>query len=166
MPQNNDWRTPYHIIDKAIEVMGGIDTDPATSLYANRYIQAAHIFTEENNGLWSSARWQGNVWLNPPYSMPHIRQFTHKLLCELIAEHTQQAIMLVNSATDTAWFRSLVGHKQRGNGDLMFTRGRISFLLPDAEVQADANRVGQAIFYYGKHVDVFRTIFADIAYVV
>lgn len=60
---NNEWYTPADYIELARQVMGGIDTDPATSEIANRTVQAAQIFTAEDNGL--TKQWSGFKWLNP-----------------------------------------------------------------------------------------------------
>lgn len=60
---NNEWYTPADYIALAREVMGGIDTDPATSEIANRTVQASQIFTAEDNGL--TKQWSAFKWLNP-----------------------------------------------------------------------------------------------------
>lgn len=54
---NNEWYTPPVFIEAAREVMGSIDTDPASSEVANRTVQAAQFFSAETNGLaqtWSA----------------------------------------------------------------------------------------------------------------
>ncbi len=60
---NNEWYTPADYIALAREVMGGIDTDPASSETANRTVQASQIFTAEDNGL--TKQWSAFKWLNP-----------------------------------------------------------------------------------------------------
>lgn len=162
---NDEWRTPYKIIDKARSVMGSIDCDPATSEYANRYIQAPQYYTCDKSGLRLSTPWQGNVFLNPPYSMPLIQEFINRAMFHSQHGNTSQSVILVNSCTDTKWFQALVGYTRMGDGIIMFTRKRISFLLPCEEIVADQNRVGQTLFYWGSKSALFQEIFSDIAYI-
>ncbi|MDU8946116.1 DUF3102 domain-containing protein [Ovoidimarina sediminis] len=46
-----EWYTPGPIIEKARAVLGGFDLDPATSVIANRVVQAEQIFIVEDDGL-------------------------------------------------------------------------------------------------------------------
>ena len=74
---NNEWYTPQIYIGAAKEVMGSIDTDPASSDKANEIVKAANYFTTEDDGR--QQVWRGNTWLNPPYAQPLISEF-----CELL----------------------------------------------------------------------------------
>lgn len=56
---------PAYIAEAARATHGGtIDLDPASCELANRTIQAARIFTKEDDGLRQA--WRGNVLCNPP----------------------------------------------------------------------------------------------------
>lgn len=78
---------------------------PLRSL-AQTTVKASNYFTLDTNGL--KQPWYGRVWLNPPYSMPGIRRFVDKLIDEYHADRIEQAIILVNNATDTGWFHDLL----------------------------------------------------------
>jgi ParB family chromosome partitioning protein len=67
---SRDWYTPQCVVDRARQVLGTIDLDPASSEEANRTIGARRILTEADDGL--IARWVDwggdpiTVYLNPP----------------------------------------------------------------------------------------------------
>lgn len=152
VPTSDDWYTPKQHIEAAREVMGSIDLDPASSDLAQTAIRAGDYFTLENNGL--NQPWHGRVWLNPPYSMPAIRQFVDKLLIEYQSGRIAQAIVLTNNQTDTAWFHNLLAQVQA----VCFTQGRIRFSSPIHG--GDSPRQGQVFFYFGDDPDRFAAIFS------
>ena len=147
---NNEWYTPEDYIEAARAVMGSIDFDPASSEIANKIVKAAEYYTAETNGL--DKQWRGNVWMNPPYASDLIGLFIDKLLQEL--PNIEQAIILVNNATETEWFYKLISKA----GAVCFPRSRVKFYMPDGKTGAPLQ--GQAVLYYGNNrerfVDVFR----------
>ena len=143
-----DWYTPLEYIQAARGVMGRIDLDPASSDAAQAGIQASAYYTREIDGL--SQPWSGNVWLNPPYNMPLIEQFTQRVIDDFEAGIINQAMVLTNNSTDTAWFHRLLRFP------VCFTRGRIKFINGDDTL---ATRQGQAIFYLGDKMDLFARVF-------
>jgi hypothetical protein len=143
---NNEWYTPAAYVEAAHRVMGGIDLDPASSEIANQTVKADTIYTAAVNGLeqeWPVCR----IWMNPPYAQPLISQFCERLA--VAVEAGSEAIVLVNNATETAWFQRL--------GDvctaICFPRSRIRFLDPLGNPGAPLQ--GQAIVYCGPHVAAF-----------
>jgi phage N-6-adenine-methyltransferase len=147
----NEWYTPLIYIDSARKVMKTIDLDPASSETANKNVKAKNYNTEKINGL--DMDWTGNVWLNPPYSQPLIKQFSEKLLKEL--SHISQAIVLVNNATETNWLQPLIEKCAAA----CFVKGRIRFVDKNGKA-GTAPLQGQVILYFGNRTVSFRTEFS------
>ena len=95
----NDWFTPIHLLNKAQEFYGGDFLDPASSDLVAPYVKASRYYTKEDNGLLQD--WKGKIWLNPPYSKFGITFFSEKLLDEYKAGNIDEALLLVNSCTET-----------------------------------------------------------------
>lgn len=57
--------TNYDLIAAANALMGNIDLDPASSKFANDYVQAEHYYTPSDDGL-NQQQWFGNVYVFPP----------------------------------------------------------------------------------------------------
>jgi phage N-6-adenine-methyltransferase len=153
----DEWYTPATYIEAARSVMGAIDLDPATSAAAQEVVKAATWYTKQDDGL--SVPWEGRVWINPPYSMPLIRQFTSKLIDEYENGNVTQAIILTNNSSDTAWFHDLLSHYPA-----CFTRGRVQFWRPDHD--AFGARQGQVLFYLGDNIEAFTHVFCAFGQVV
>ena len=142
---NNEWYTPADYINLAREVMGSIDLDPATSEVAQRTVNATTYYTAETNGL--DKPWCGRVWMNPPYASDLIGQFVDRLIEEL--PNIEQAIVLVNNATETEWFNKMVSMADA----VCFPRSRVKFYMPDGKTGAPLQ--GQALLYFGENVGGF-----------
>lgn len=94
------------------------------------------------------------MWLNPPYSTDLIGKFIHKL-----TERTySQAVVLVNNATETAWFAELVSVASA----VVFPYGRVRFYKPDGA--AGAPLQGQAILYVGDDTSSFFNAFDSLGW--
>ncbi len=153
----NEWYTPAEYIELARECMGGIDLDPATSAIAQNRIRAGKYFTAADDGLQQD--WFGRVWLNPPYTQPHVFQFIEKLCAEYSAGNIDQAVCLTHNYTDTRWF-----HLAASVCDcICLTRGRIGFTSPTGEIAAPTQ--GQAFFYFGSDRDRFAKLFSSVGVV-
>jgi len=153
----NEWYTPAIYIEAARAVLGGFDLDPASSEVANRTVQADRIFTAQDDGL--SREWPvGAIWCNPPYSQPLMGQFATRLA--KAAQDGSQVIVLVNNATETAWFQTIAAECSA----ICFPKTRIRFLDPQGNPGSPLQ--GQAIIYSGPNADRFQESFAIFGLVV
>ncbi len=151
---NNEWYTPARHIELARTVMGGIDTDPASSEVANRTVQAAQFFSADDDGR--SKTWSGRVWMNPPYAQPLMSDFAEAVASKFEAGEIDQACVLVNNATETQWFQRMLSTASA----VCFPKSRIKFLDPDGN-PSGAPLQGQAIVYMGESVEAFVEAFSQ-----
>lgn len=135
----NEWYTPAWIIEAARAAMGSIDCDPASSSTANQTVKAATFFTAEDDGL--GYQWDGNVWLNPPYSKELIGRFVEGVIDRYHAGEVLQACVLVNNATETLWGQALI----EASAAVCFLNSRVKFLRPDGSTGAPLQ--GQMVCY-------------------
>lgn len=147
----NEWYTPPEYIEAAREVMGSIDLDPASCETAQQNVKAKRFWTADDDGL--SKKWTGNVWLNPPYGKDVIGLFASKVVDE--SRRFEQAVVLVNNATDTAWFHQLASVASA----VCFILGRVKFLDKSGK-PANTPVQGQAVLYIGHDSMKFRSVFS------
>ena len=151
---NNEWYTPAEYIEAARKAMGSIDTDPASNDIANKVVKAEKYYTIETNGL--AHDWTGNVWMNPPYSSDLISKFVEKLKEQRV--NYNQAIILVNNATETQWFYEIV----KIASAVCFPKSRVKFYMPDGKTGAPLQ--GQAVLYVGDNYEKFISAFGGIGW--
>jgi len=154
---NNEWYTPSEYIESARVVMGEIALDPASSELANTVVKAKDYFTIEDDGL--DKEWQGKIWLNPPYSSDLVSKFIDKLVESYDSQDVDEVIVLVNNATETKWFQSLIEIATA----VCFTFGRVKYWCPEGNQGAPLQ--GQAIVYIGDNPIGFRDEFSKHGWV-
>ena len=148
-----EWYTPSEYIEAAKRVMGDIDLDPASSTIANETVKAKKFFSADDNGLIQD--WSGRIWLNPPFASGLIEKFIDKLL----ASDFEAAIVLVDNATETRWFRKLAD----SSSAIVFTTGRINF-LKGGTYEAGTPTRGQCFFYFGSEPNKFFATFQQFGW--
>jgi ParB family chromosome partitioning protein len=153
-----EWYTPGDYIETARKVLGDIDLDPASSDIAQQRVQATTYYTLADDGL--AQEWAGRVWMNPPYSSDLVNKFVNKLCDHFEAGDVTAAVVLVNNATETRWFRRA--------GELAtavcFPTGRIKFLDENGEPRGTPLQ-GQALLYFGDRADKFLSAFGEVGLV-
>lgn len=150
----SEWYTPREYIEAARQALGNIDLDPASIEQANAVVQADRFYTITEDGL--TQEWGGRVWMNPPYSKGLIDGFMEKMARDYLAGDVKEAIVLVNNATETNWFQTVLRHVSA----VCFPRGRVRFWGPEGETGAPLQ--GQAVLYLGDEVDRFVAAFGEI----
>ena len=148
---NNEWYTPPTYLEAARRVMGEIDLDPASSKIANKTVKAKSYFTADDDGL--SYSWIGRVWMNPPYSSDLVGKFADKLVTHFQNKEISEAIVLVNNATETGWFKTLLS----AASSVCLPEKRVKFL--DVDGNPGAPLQGQAVLYFGTKVELFADAF-------
>lgn len=152
----NEWYTPEKYLDLAREVLGEIDLDPASCAFANETVKARLFYSEENDGLCKT--WNGRVWMNPPYSSELVPKFTEKFVDEYNDGNITEGIVLVNNATETAWFTNMVNAASA----VCFPRGRIRYYSQTRDSLAPLQ--GQAFLYFGENKEKFLDVFSEIGW--
>lgn len=155
-----EYYTPKEYIEAAREVMGSIDTDPASNPMANLLIKAPVYYTKETNGF--DKPWVGNVWLNPPYGKEGNRanqaRWSQRLIEQYQAGITKQAVLLVTAATETRWFQVLCDYP------ISLPGHRINFYTPEGKVGSETH--SSALVYLGANIDKFIQVFRRFGRVV
>lgn len=154
-----EYYTPAQYIEAARAVLGAIDLDPASNPIAQKVVQAAEWYGEQQDGL--KQAWRGRVFLNPPYKFPLVGEFTAKLVSEVLAGNIRAAILLTNNCTDTKWWHEAA----RTSAAICFTLGRINFYQADGEPQKQPTN-GQTFLYFGADHDAFARTFGAFGLVV
>lgn len=142
---NDEWYTPAEYTEAAMKVMGSIDLAPASCKTANQIVKKANYYTAKTDVLQNE--WYGNIFLNPPYASKLVEKFIDKLVNK--HDNYQQAIVLINNATETKWFYKLI----RIASAVVFPKGRIKFYTPSGKTGSPLQ--GQAIVYIGNKSEIF-----------
>lgn len=157
---SDEWYTPIDVVKRMHRLWHDPDLgllDVASCGTANQHIKADKIFTKDDSALIDMACWNSDVmFMNPPYSRKLITAFVSRFIIELNLESFDQAIVLVNSCTDTQWFYRLAT-----KADIRIDiQGRLKFWHPDKPAKSPIS--GSTIFYYGEMWEEFLDIFGDL----
>lgn len=136
----DEWLTPPSIIS----ALGDFDLDPCAPI-VRPWDMAKRHFTINDNGL--TRRWEGRVWLNPPYGKE-----TFKWMARL-AEH-RSGIALIFARTDTKGFHREIFAKARG---IFFFAGRINFYHVDGTKGDKPNAASCLVAYSDADCEAIRS---------
>ena len=154
----NEWYTPKPYIDAAKAAMGRIDTDPASSTMAQGTVEAETYYTKEDDGL--DKQWAGNVWMNPPYEQPLVKNFCDKFIEKYESHEISQGCVLVNNATETAFGQKMLSSCNA----VCFPSGRIKFIDKEG-APSGAPLQGQMVLYFGDNISNFIDSFCQFGVV-
>lgn len=145
---SDDHNTPGHVLDMVTTVMVEIDLDPCSNSKESPNVQAKYHYTKHDDGL--SKKWFGRVYMNPPYG-DEISKWVGKLVDAFELGEVKEAIALIPSRTDTAWFNQICGYT------ICFVRGRLKF--GDASNSAP---FPSAVIYLGSRPKRFIKTFSEL----
>jgi len=148
-----EYYTPPEIIAATRECMGNIDLDPASSIEANKRVDANVYFTEVMDGL--SMKWFGNVWLNHPFGRKLNGLWIKKLVGEYEAGNIIQSCNITFAATSEQWFQPLLKRPQ------CFLCPRTNYLLPNGDVLPGVTK-GSVVTYFGQNHERFAKAFKHL----
>ena len=151
---DSEWYTPPEVIALVRHVLGTIEVDPASCAAAQAVVNATTYYTVEDDGI--RHYWKGTVFCNPPYKMPEVARFVGKLVEELDAGRTTEAILLVNAVTETDWFQFVAPRAAA----ICFPNGRIRFTHATHDGLSPCS--GQALLYFGPQVPRFSAVFGEL----
>lgn len=158
----DSWFTPPEYLDSVRAVIGRIGLDPFSSEVANEVVGARRIFTSSESAFdheWKLRKGEG-VFMNPPYSAGLCARAVNRFIDQFEAGRFAEGIVLVNNATDTRWFSSLI----RRCSSACFTHHRISFWNSDKK-HVSGNTRGQVFLYFGTRTHEFGQIFSKHGFV-
>lgn len=134
---SDEWLTPPEVLRE----LGNFDLDPCAAPEPRPWPTARRHVVRAENGL--AMRWEGRVWLNPPYGGPSIVGPWMRRL----AAHGN-GIALIFARTETALFFETVW---RAAHAVLFLEGRLFFHRPDGS-RAGANAgAPSCLVAYGRH---------------
>jgi site-specific DNA-methyltransferase (adenine-specific) len=110
----DEWETPQPLFKDVSRIFGGFTLD-ACATPANA--KCARFFTRAQDGL--AQRWEGKVWVNPPYGRS-IGLWVRKAYEESLKGAL--VVCLLPARTDTHWWQDYARR-----GQVWFLRGRLKF---------------------------------------
>lgn len=117
--ESQEWETPpslFAMLDSEFQ----FDLDPAST---DANTKTVRHFTKAIDGL--KQRWQGSVYLNPPYGST-IGRWVRKAYEE--SQRGATVVCLLPARTDTKWFQEWVMEAT----EIRFIRGRVKFVGGDS----------------------------------
>lgn len=148
---NVEWYTPAYIVDKAREVLGRIDLDPASCDEANKVVKASTFYTMDDDGL--SKVWKGKVWMNHPFGKATNKKWIDKLVSSYEEGEVEEAICICFASTSEQWFQPLMRYTQ------CYVSPRVKYYSTS---KAAAPPKGSVVTYLGHNREKFYAVFHEL----
>jgi len=149
--KSDEYYTPAEYIAAVVDVLGGIDLDPASCELAQATVGAKRYYTKADDGL--AQPWEGRVYLNPPYGTTGGESnqgiWAKRLVDAYTSGAVTGAVLLVKAALGYEWFEELWYR-----WPVCFPRRRLSFGMPDGSGDGQSKQ-GSALFYFGREPERF-----------
>lgn len=129
---HDEWLTPPGLIRS----LGPFDLDPCAPTVRPWPTATRHIAPPENGLL---MRWDGRVWMNPPFSQ-------NARWIGRLAQHGN-GIALVPARTDSRWFQEIAWPNAAA---ALFLRGRQRFYKVDGSIGAFGAAMPLVLFAFGE----------------
>jgi len=163
------WYTPTLIVEKAKQVLGTIDLDPASDEFGNARVGATTIINREQNGLTTDWSTDCSIFINPPGgktgNKSNMSLFWQKLMHYKDGGHLKHAIFLAFSLEAF----------QNSQGKGVQSMAEFSFCIPAKRIRFDSQHGapsspshGNAIIYVAGSVDEsekFKEVFSSVGIV-
>ena len=164
--KSDEWYTPTYLIDLVKQVIPHIDLDPASSVRANSYIDAAKIFTRKDDSLnqcWGTL--PTSIYLNPPGgkigNKSQTALFWQKLMTFRAEGLLSEAIFMGFSLEQLAVSQSCT--YSLCNFPLVIPRKRIKFVSPEGQFNSPTH--SNVIVYVpgiNNSTSRFKEVFKDL----
>lgn len=112
------------------------------------------MYNKEEDGL--KQKWEGRVWLNPPYSRPLIEHFISRMV-----EHNNGIALLFNHL-DNKMFQDVIFPKAEG---MLFMKRRIKFYREDGTVGGSPGYGSILVAFGEENAEALRTSNIERRYV-
>lgn len=153
---NVEYYTPSLIIESARWVMGGIDLDPSSCEVANGRVRARRYFGVEHDGL--SQDWDGNVWMNHPFSRKGNKLWIQKAVYEYEKGNVEQLCCICFASTSEGWFQPLFRYPQ------CFLSPRTNYENASGKIVRGVSK-GSVVTYMGANAERFKKGFGPLGFI-
>ncbi len=137
---SDEWSTPQDYYDTVNARFGPFTLDACAR---TETAKAPNWWAKDDNAL--EQKWEGVVWVNPPYSNP--RAWCEKAAAEVAAGNATRVVMLLPAAVDTKWFHECV----LPYADVEFIKGRMRYVDWSGAPSSGSPKGGNVLAIFPKH---------------
>lgn len=148
-----DLYTPPDLMVKAIEVLGGIDLDPASDATGRSPVPATAIYTAADDAL--AQPWEGRVWLFPPQD-GRTAAWVAKLIHEYRCGRLTAGLLYTGLDARAPWWQHLAGEAA-----VCFLPGSIRATMA-VGASLPRTRLAAILAYLGPEPEHFAAVMSDL----